>query len=278
MILTSNPAYWEGTYISKQAAQYSQYLPVSIVVEYRPLCPFTTYGVVTFGTKWHNDMPNPEISLLTTPGGFSVAPYSIYRVRIPLRGMSRKMYDMDTAISPDSHPFSFMWLLSGTGTFSGTTGDIFVTYKYKFFNTNTSPCEYHVDVVPASTALNSADFQACSLEVLQPLALPDAGANAVPWLQMALNVGSFVAQNYDPLKQLVTWIWKKFVAAQKDRTEETEAAETPNQYVVAYRQEFQTTIVKTQTTYMDPVIEEPAFLDLPSVTGTSSTSSQPPVD
>lgn len=274
MILTANPAYWTGTYISLQAKQYSQYLPLSIVVEYRPLCPTTTSGIVTFGSKWHNDMPNPELSLLTTPGGHSTAPYAPFRQRIPLRGMSRRMYDMDTALSPDSSPFSFMWILGGSSV-DGTVGDIFVTYKYRFFNTNTSPCEYKVDIVPASQVLNSPEFGACSLETLQPLALPDSGENAVPWLSVALNVGTFIAQNYDPIKQIVSWIWKKLKAAEKSRAADAaDVAATPDQYVVVYRQEFPTTlkVVEQLDHYYVPSIEEPTFLESSSE-ATPSTGS-----
>lgn len=291
-IVTCNPAYWIGTYVSKQAAQYSQYLPLSITIEYRPFCATSTSGIVTFGTKWHNDMPEPEASLLTTPGGHSAAPYAPFAAHIPLRGMSRKMYDLDVPLGPDSSPFSFMWCLSGTPSPLTMAGQFFVRYRFRFFNTNTSPMTYMRNLALASTVLNDQAYSNCIIETLSEMpALPSDSENAIPWLKIAVAVGTFIAQNFDAISSIARWVIDRLVVAQAKRNAgdtvsndgEGLVAATPNQYVMVYRQikpaytlPVTQTVTEVEERYYVSDTADPGFFGSGGITDRSVDTSETP--
>lgn len=219
--ITANPAYWTGTSIAMQASQYSQYLPRLLEIEYKPMVGTSVSGAITFGTAWHNDMPDPEAMLPTTPGGTTSALYTPFRVRIPLTGMSRKMYDMDTPLGPDSSPFSFMWTVSATDAVQ-VVGEIYITYHYSLFNMNLSQMSYSRRVMPASQALYDPDIQSATIVPLANMGpagqMSGLDGDSISWLNVAVTIGSFIAQNFDPIKNICTWIYNRIVAAQTEKS------------------------------------------------------------
>lgn len=202
-LITVNPVYWPKSFVSQMAALYSQYLPLKIEVEYRPNVGTAAAGRVIFGTKWHNDMPNPEDELLSTPGGYSAPLWQPWRVNIPLTGMSRRLYEVDTPISPDSSPFSLCWYCAT----QGVAGDLFVHYSFRLMNQNPTPSTFETGVATASTTINTG--VGAVLETLATMS-----TSSVPWVKKLVPGGSLLRQTLDLTSRVARWLYRGEAVAQ----------------------------------------------------------------
>lgn len=211
-LITVNPVYWPKSFITQIAALYSQYLPLSIEVEYRPNVGTSSSGRVIFGTKWHNDMPDPAAELYSTPGGFSAPVWQPWRVKVPLSGMSRRLYDVDTPIGPDSSPFSLCWYC----TTAGYSGDLFVRYSFRLFNPNPSPSHYESGVTTASTQINTG-----SGSILETLS--EMTTSAVPWIKKRIPAGSLIRQSVDLASSVAKWFYRGEAVAQSTQSASSNA-------------------------------------------------------
>lgn len=140
-LIPANPAYWSGTNIAQQAANYGAYRPLRWSYTYIPQVSVNHNGIVQVGTLWDTTVTASALSqtLQTSPGGCMSQVWSRFGKKVPLSGLQQKLYNMNGELHQATNPF-FLVAFNRGATKLGDINDyvipgtLVIHYTYAFYN------------------------------------------------------------------------------------------------------------------------------------------------
>lgn len=126
-----------GEELTAMAKLFTQYRPVSVVIEYEPMCGTTTNGSFTIGVQpWNSE------SLLTTYARIAICQpnasgnvFIRHKVTVPAAFLKQKnWYKVDAASTDDAeNPVAIGWWVDcDSSTSERTLGRVWIRYEYEF--------------------------------------------------------------------------------------------------------------------------------------------------